>query len=95
MENKKIIDFIINQYEQIQGELMIQEVFANEVDDKIADMMNKTPHTSFASLFTEITAYQELGKEKVDFMNRLEYLKGMMEAYANIIKEIKKEEKEE
>lgn len=92
MENRRIVDFIITQYEQIQGELMIQEVFANEIDDKITDLIHKTPNASITNLFNEIVSYQELGKEKVNFMNRLEYLKGMLEAYAKIIEELKKEE---
>jgi|688.fasta_scaffold1053361_1 hypothetical protein len=91
MENRKIVDFIISEYEQIQGELIIQEVFAKEVDDKILELVNKK-NTGLTSLISELVFYQELGKEKTDLMNRLEYLKGMLEAYAKVIQEIKKEE---
>lgn len=91
MENYKLIDFIINQYEQIQGELMIQEVFANEVDEKIAELVD-AKKTNLSSLLSELSCYQELAKQKIDLLHRLEYLRGMSEAYHNIIHEIKKEE---
>lgn len=90
MQNR-IVDFIINQYEQIQGELIIQEVFANEVDEKISKLADEN-NTSFSSLLSEITIFQELSREKINLLNRLEYLKGMLEAYAKVIQEIKKEE---
>jgi hypothetical protein len=90
MQNR-IVDFIINQYEQIQGELIIQEVFANEVDEKISKLADEK-NTSFSSLLSELSIFQELSSEKINLMNRLEYLKGMLEAYAKVIEEIKKDE---
>lgn len=88
---QRIVDFIINQYEQIQGELIIQEVFANEVDEKISKLADEK-NTNFSSLLSELSIFQELSSEKINLMNRLEYLKGMLEAYAKIIEEIKKDE---
>jgi len=92
MENRKIVDFVISQYEQIQGELIIQEVFARDLDDKILEIMNTKGNTSLGDIFREIACFQELGKEKTDLVCRLEYLKGMMEAYTKIIQKIKDEE---
>ena len=88
MENRKLIDFIISEYEQIQGELIIQEVFAKDVDERIMEIVNKNPHSELGSLLVEIASYQELGKKKYELVSRLEYLKGMMEAYSKIIAEL-------
>lgn len=93
MENKKLIDFITYELEQIHGELIIQDVFSNEIDDKFMDIANKyPPNTDFTSILAEINNYQELGQKRYDLTNRLEYLKGMMEAYSKIMAQIKKDE---
>ena len=93
MENRKLIDFIMREYEQIQGELMIQEVFAKDVDERIMEIVNKTSHSELGSILAEIVSYQELGKKKYELVSRLEYLKGMMEAYSKIIAEVYRVEK--
>lgn len=83
----------MKQYQQIQGELMIQEVMAGAVDDKIEAIVSKDS-MGIINIITEIASYHQLIKERESLLTRLEYLKGMFEAYNEILLQLKEEQEE-
>ena len=87
----QLMDYVKSQFQQIEGELYIEQAIIAEIDEKLKTLTEKNNvlgHSDlmgFVKSVAELKAYQDIYREK---LMKLDYLRGKFDSYMTLITQI-------
>jgi len=77
-----LIEFVLREISQIQGEIILNKAMISEHDEKIEEAFEK------GDILVELLAIKEQAELRNNFFTKISYLEGKVDAYIKLLKEI-------
>lgn len=77
-----LVEYIVKQIQQIQGELILNKAMASEFDEKIDEAFNS------GDILTELLAIKDAAERRNDYLIKINYLEGKIDGYIHLLKEL-------
>ncbi len=78
----RLIKYVMDEVQQIQGEIILSKAMLGEHDDTIEKAFEK------GDILTELIALRDTSEAREKFYNRINYLEGKLDAYMKLLKEL-------
>jgi len=79
---RDLIEYVVKQVQQIQGEIILNKAMISEFDDKIEEAF------SSGDILSELLAIKDSAEQKHEYLTKINYLEGKVDGYIDLLKEL-------